>query len=80
MKLSALLLTFVIALGMLAPLEAKTKYKAPKAQHHTAQRAPKVRIKPAKVKPMKYRKAKRQTTARTAKAPKAHRVKRPKSV
>jgi hypothetical protein len=80
MKLSALLLTFVIALGMLAPLEAKTKHKAPKAQHHTTQKAPKVRKKPAKVKPMKYRKAKRQTTARTAHAPKAHKVKRPKSV
>ena len=59
MKLSALLLTFAIALGLTAPLDAKTKYKAPKpAKHATTHKAPKVKTKPAKVKKMKFRKAK----------------------
>ena len=84
MKLSALLLTIVIALGLSAPLEARSRRKTPKAQHHSAQKAPKrsskmpkVRKKPAKVKPMKYRKAKRSSSVKPAKVRKS---KAPKSV
>ena len=58
MKLSALLLTIVIALGMSAPLAAKTK-RPPKPHARTAVKAPKVKRKPVRPKPMKYRKAKR---------------------
>jgi hypothetical protein len=75
MKLSALLLTLVIALGMSSSLDAKTKHKTPKAQHSTSYKAPKVKRKPAKVKPMKFSK-----TKHSSKAPKAHKVKKPKSV
>jgi hypothetical protein len=77
MKLSALLLTLVIALGMSSSLDAKTKNKTPKAQHPTSYKAPKVKKKPAKVKPMKLRKAKHSTAS---KAPKAQKVKKSKSV
>jgi hypothetical protein len=80
MKLSALLLTLAIAQGISAPLEARTKVKKAKVQHHTTQKAPKlsnkrpkVRTKPAKMKPMKFHKAKR---SKTPKAPKVT----PKSV
>ena len=72
MKLSALLLTFVIALGLTAPLEARTKYKAPKAQRHSATgKAPKVKKHPAKLKPMKYRKAKASRNVKPARTRKA---------
>jgi hypothetical protein len=76
MKLSALLLTLVIALGITSPLEAK-KYKPPKPAkvHHGTYKAPKVRRKPAKMKPMKFKKAKG-----SAKAPKVSKRKTPKSV
>jgi len=63
MKLSALLLTLAIALGLSAPLEARTKKaKKVKPQHYSqkakAHKAPKVKTKTAKVKPMKFHKAK----------------------
>jgi hypothetical protein len=74
MKLSALLLTLVIAFG--ATADAKTKYKPPKPpKTHAAKtyKSPKVKHKPAKLKPMKFHKAKRST-----KPPKAHKT--PRSV
>jgi hypothetical protein len=80
MKLSALLLTLVIALGLSSPLDAKTKHKTPKAQHPTTYKAPKVKKKPAKVKPMKFRKTKHSTASHSSKPAKAHKVKKPKSV
>jgi hypothetical protein len=82
MKLKALLLTLVIGAGLVTPLEARHKVKTPKVHHSAAKanKAPKVRHKPAKVKPMKYRKAKRNPQARTSKAPRHHKVKTPKSV
>ena len=83
MRLSALLLTFVIALGLSTPLEAK-KHKTPKAQHPAAYKAPKrstkmpkVRKKPAKLKPMKFPKAKHSGWEKPAKVRKS---KAPKSV
>ena len=82
MKLSALLLTFVIALGLSAPLDAKTKHKT--KTHPAAQKAPKrstkmpkVKNKPAKVKPMKFRKGKHSKSVKPAKV---HQSKAPKSV
>jgi hypothetical protein len=80
MKLNALLLTLVIGLGISSPLDAKTKHKTPKAQHPTTYKAPKVKRKAAKVKPMKYRKAKHSSVSHASKAPKAHKVRKPKSV
>jgi len=81
MRFSALLLSLVIALGLTAPLGAKTRYKAPKVHHHSSSRkTPRVKHKPAKVKPMKFRKAKPRAKSRVHKAAKAHRVKRIKSV
>jgi len=83
MKLSALLLTLVIGLGLSAPLDAKTKHKVPKT-HSAAQKAPKrstktpkVKHKPAKVKPMKFRKGKHSSSVKPAKV---RRTKAPKSV
>ena len=80
MRLSALLLTFVIALGLTSPLAAKTKHKAPKAAHHSAtHKAPKV-PKVKKVKPMKHSKPKRVSKARRIKPAKAHKPKATKQV
>ena len=78
MKLSALLLTLAIALGLAAPLEARNKKpKKAKPQHYSQKakppKAPKVKTKPAKVKPMKFHKAKN-----SHKSPKVPKV-RPKS-
>jgi hypothetical protein len=80
MKLSALLLTFVIALGLASPLEAKTKYKKPKPGHHpTTYKAPKVKKHPSKMKKMKFRKPKtaNRNHVKPAKVSKSH---TPKSV
>jgi hypothetical protein len=76
MKLSALLLTVVIALGMSAPLAAKTRRTPPQVHARAKAKAPKVKRKPVKPKPMKYRKAKR-SQSRTVKARK---VRTPRSV
>ena len=79
MRLSALLLTFVIALGLTSPLAAKTKHKTPKAHHSATHKAPKVR-KAKKVKPMKHSKPKRVSKARRIKPAKAHKPKATKHV
>jgi hypothetical protein len=80
MKLSALVLTIVIALGLTAPLEAKKQPKTPKVQHHsTSNKAPKRKTKPTKMKPMKFKKAKKSGSARVKPA-KVRRAKPPKSV
>ena len=79
MKLSALLLTFVIALGMSAPLAAKTRRTPPKPHPHTAAKAPKVKRKPVKPKPMKFRKGKRGPTG-APKQVKARKVRTARSV
>ena len=74
MRLSALLLSLVIGLGLTAPLEAKTKTpKAPKVHRSAKYKAPKQRKKPAKLKPMKFRKSKGST--KPAKAAKARKLK-----
>ena len=76
MRLSALLLTLVIALGLTTPLEAKTK--APKAAkvHQTKNyKGPKRRTKPAKVKPMKFPKAKHSKGRKAPKVAKTHKAK-----
>jgi hypothetical protein len=84
MKLSALLLTFVIGLGLTTPLEAK-KHKTPKPPHHSTThkapkrgtKMPKVKKKPTKMKPMKFPKAKHSASVKPAKVRKS---KAPKSV
>jgi hypothetical protein len=76
MKLSALLLTIVIALGMSAPLAAKTRRTPPQAHARAAAKALKGRRKPVKPKPMKYRKAKRGQV----RSGKARKVRTPRSV
>jgi hypothetical protein len=58
MKLSALLLTLVIALGLTSPLHAKKHNKTPKAHHSGSSKVRKAKNKPGKLKPMKYRKPK----------------------
>lgn len=78
MKLSALLLTFVIALGLSAPLAAKTK-RTPRPHPRSAVKAPKVKRKPVKPKPMKFRKAKR-SQSRAAKPAKVRKIKASRSV
>jgi hypothetical protein len=81
MKLSALLLTIVIALGLTAPLEAKKQPKTPKVQRHsTSYKVSKRKTKPAKMKPMKFKKAKKSGTARRVKPTRAPKSKAPKSV
>jgi hypothetical protein len=57
MKLSALLLTIVMALGMSAPLDARSSHKS-KPNSHGSYKAPKVKRKAAKPKRMKFPKAK----------------------
>ena len=79
MRLSALLLTFVIALGTTVPLAAKAK-NTPQQHARKAAKAQKVRRKPAKVKPMKFRKAKRTNQSRVVKPAKVRKAKRPRSV
>lgn len=76
MQLSALLLTFVIALGTSAPLAAKSKRTPPKVHSRSAVKAPKVKRKPVKPKPMKYRKSK----TRGAKPVRTPRARTPRSV
>ena len=79
MKLSALLLTLVIGLGTTASLDAKTtKYKAPKAHHNSASKAPKVNRKPTKTKKMKFRKPKRSAQTHSVK-PHSHKVRQAKA-
>ena len=81
MKLSALVLTIVIALGLAAPLEAKKQPKTPKVQHHaTSYKAPKRKTKPTKMKPMKFHKAKNSGQTHSVKPAKARKPKTPKSV
>ena len=83
--MSALVLTLVIGCGPTALLDAKTKVsKAPKVHHSASPKAPKAkgRRKPAKIKPMKFRKGKLSNSARASKPSKpakGHKVK-PRSV
>jgi hypothetical protein len=81
MKLSALVLTIVIGLGLTAPLEAKKQPRTPKVQpHSTSYKAPKRKTKPTKMKPMKFKKAKKSGSARRVKPTKARKSKAPRSV
>ena len=81
MKLSALLLTFVIAFGSAASLEARTKNKTPKPpKHATAYKVPKRKTKPTKMKPMKFHKAKHAGKAGAVKPAKVRKSKTPASV
>jgi hypothetical protein len=78
MRFSALLLSLVIALGLAGSLEAKTKHKTPKVHHSSSRKtpkAPRVKHKPAKIKPMKFRKPKHSARVHTPKPPKARKVK-----
>jgi hypothetical protein len=85
MKLSALLLTIVIALGLGTPLEARAKHKTPKPpkspKHATLYKeGSKRKTKPSKVKPMKFRKPKHSGKINRVKPAKVHKAKTPKSV
>jgi hypothetical protein len=73
MKLSALLLTVLIALGLSSPLEARHKSKVPKVKHPpTSYKAPKRKSKPAKMKPMKFHKAKHASNSHRVKPARKH--------
>jgi hypothetical protein len=81
MKLKALLLSLVIALGAGAPMEGKARHKAPKVHHKSSAgknvKSPKVRRKPVKVKPIKYKKAKR---THSSKVPRQRKSRTPRAV
>lgn len=81
MRLKALLLTLVIGFGLTAPMAAKTKHpKSPRVQHGASHKMPKA--KQGKVKPMKYKKGKRNANAKAAKphSVKVHKSKTPHTV